>query len=356
MFDESGKNWNMTIVPDHFAMGFGLKKYFGFAFGLKPFSRAGYELTQKTKVGSDSIKYIYKGKGGSHEIFLGLSADLIHLKKTQLSVGGNIGYLFGTTLKERQSILIGVNNFVGGSEWKEFKISSLHYEFAASLRQRISENQTLVLTTVIEPTQQLHGKNNSYLFYGNVDAPELLKALNATTNVETTLRQTGKAQFGLAYKLLFKDERKDNTLRNSEVALHFNYTHAFIFSAPSNNPVINQPTGWNAGIQYTPETGIYSSTTKMKLLEKLHYRSGYFKLDLPYKLNDISVRDRGFTFGIGMPVTSFRTLSSINFAFVAGERSNSSVSDYRERYLGFSFGITLAPSNFDKWFVKRKLD
>jgi len=350
------KDWNLSVVPDHFVMGFGLKKYFGIAFGLKPFTRMGYEITERTKVGTDSMKYVYKGKGGGQEFFAGFSTDLIRLTSTRLSVGGNFGYLFGTAHKERQSYLITGTNMIGGVDWNEVKLNSIHYEFAASFQQKISKQQRLFISAVIEPAQQLNAISNAYLFYGNVDDPQLLDTLSASTNVKTTVQLSGKAQYGLSYKLTFKDGRRDNSLRNSELSFHVNYTKTSVSNVTQDVITVQSPQGWNFGLQYTPEVGFQDNSTNTKFIEKLHYRSGYYQLTQPYRLNDLPVYDKGFSVGLGLPITSFRTLSSINIAFKAGERSNTSTTDFKERYIGFSFGITLSPSNFDKWFVKRKLD
>lgn len=354
--DNDTKNWNFSMIPEHFAMGFGLKKYFGIAFGLRSFTKMGYDITQRSKVGTDSIKYVYKGKGGSHELFFGFSTDLIRYKGTRLSVGGNAGYVFGISHKERQSILINGNSIVGGVDWNDIKLNALHYEFAANFNQRLGKNNTLCLTTVVDPEQKLSGLSNSYLFYGNVEDPELLDTLSANTDVKTSVILGGKTQFGVAWKINFKDGRKDNSLRNSELAFHYNLSQAIAIRDTSSSNKLIQSSGWSVGIQYTPEIGFQENTANLKFLEKLHYRAGYYQQSIPYNSSGSAFDDKGLTFGFGMPITSFRTLSSLNFAFNAGERTQLNSSNYSERYLGFSFGITLAPSNFDKWFVKRKLD
>jgi len=349
-------NWNFSLMPDHFAMGFGLKNFLGIAFGLKTFTRMGYEVTQRTKTGADSIKYVYKGRGGTQEFFVGLSTDLINVKNTRISAGVNGGYLFGTSHKERQSILISGNNTIGGVDWDELKMNSLHYELAASLHQKIGTHQSISLTGILEPQQQLKATSSNYLFYGNVEDPELMDTLNSSTGIKTDLTLAQRTQYGFVWKIGFKDAKKDNSLRNSEVALHVNYTHSSRIQDSTNTSAINQSTGWNFGIQYTPEIGFMENTANMKFFEKLHYRAGFYQSILPYTYQSGSVIDKGFTIGFGMPVTSFRTLSSLNFAFKAGDRSGVNGIGYNERYLGFSFGVILAPSNFDKWFVKRKLD
>ncbi len=345
---------NFTLIPDHFAMAFGLKNFFGLAFGLKPFTRMGYDITYRSKVGSDSIKYTYRGKGGSHEVFLGLSTDLVHFKSTRISVGGNFGYLFGNTLKERQSVLITGNSIVGGVDWNEVRLNALHYEVAASWKQKLGSNQSIMFTAVWEPTQTLNASTNTYLFYGNVEDPELYDTLSASSETNVPIDLSGRIQYGFSWTHWFKDQRKDNSTRNSELALHLNYTKALATSTTPN--AINASEGWNIGFQYTPETDFLENSSNANFLERAHYRTGYYQLQLPYTLNGKAVVDQGYTLGFGIPVTSFRTLSSLNLAISLGERADRVGPAYKERYLGFSMGIILAPSNFDKWFLKRKLD
>jgi hypothetical protein len=355
MSDAMGKSRNVSIVPDHFAMGFGLNKHFGFAFGLRPFAQSAYEVTERSRVGTDSLKYVYKGSGGSQEVFLGLSLNLLQLKSTFLSLGVNAGYIFGSTLKERQSYLILGNATSGGIgiDQNELRIKSLHYEFAVNLKQKISSNQTVTLSSLIEPKQDFKAQEN-YFLYG----PGLNKIilLNSKTGVHTSIKAAGKFRFGMAYSILFKDLRKNNSQRNSELTFHVNYTYSHMLKIDSTMLTLNQPKGWNFGIQYTPETAFQNNSSNLNFFEKIHYRAGYYQLYLPYRSNNQEVIDKGFTFGIGLPITAFKTLSSINIAFLTGKRSNFSESGYQERYLGVSLGVMLSPSNFDKWFVKRKLD
>jgi len=50
-----------------------------------------------------------------------------------------------------------------------------------------------------------------------------------------------------------------------------------------------------------------------------------------------------------------QSLSSVNFSFQMGERTNES-SSLNEKYGGIQVGLIFCPSSFDRWFRKRKLD
>jgi hypothetical protein len=41
---------------------------------------------------------------------------------------------------------------------------------------------------------------------------------------------------------------------------------------------------------------------------------------------------------------------------VLGQKGTGQSDSLKEQYIGFKFGMVFSPSNFEKWFRKRKLD
>jgi hypothetical protein len=76
----------------------------------------------------------------------------------------------------------------------------------------------------------------------------------------------------------------------------------------------------------------------------------------PFSSDGSNFVDRGTTFGIGVPILAQMSLSSLNFAFVVGQKSTENSNSLKEDYLGFKLGMVFSPSAFEKWFRKRKLD
>jgi hypothetical protein len=135
------KKINATAYFDHFAMAFTLKKHFGLAFGLKPYTRKGYAVYDRIKAGSDSIKYSYLGSGNTSQLFLGLSTNLLKYKNSTLSVGANLSYLFGTSTNERQSVLISTaTTQIGGVDWNQLHVKSFQYDLGAFYKYILKEN------------------------------------------------------------------------------------------------------------------------------------------------------------------------------------------------------------------------
>ena len=351
---------NSIATLDHFAMAFTLKKRYGLAFGLKPFSKRGYEITEKFLLGSDSIEYTYLGNGSVNKVFLGLSANVINRKNTVLSFGGNFSYLFGTITNERRSLLIDANSIDGGIDWNAIRFKSFHYELGAHFEHLFKSNHQLKTSVVIEPGQELNVLKNEYLFYGVAGNPVDYDTLFKSENVRGQLRIPTNLQVGINYNFWFKDTRRNNSIRNSELGLHIGFSSQnwSDFSTTFNTPgKFSNTNRISLGVQYTPERKFNENTASTNFMERVRYRIGYFQGNLPYIDNAGGrLNERGLTVGFGIPILAQNSLSSIQIGCAFAERTSTSPNATNEQYIRFNLGLILAPSAFDKWFRKRKLD
>ena len=360
-FEQAGEsNTTGIAVVDHFAMAFPIRKHFGLAFGLKPFSRRGYEITEKKLVGTDSLRNTYSGYGGANEAFIGLTTNLLKLRTTQFAVGANLGFLFGTAVNERKSSIIDNNSFLGGVDRKRIRFRSFHYELGFMFRQDFGKKQTLTLTGVLEPSQQINSFRGETLFFaGNVNNAQSYSVLYDTSNVAGFLELAPSYTFGFSYSLR-TSSKESNRSRNSEFLLMGSYSSTDWTQFSSNFNDVTENYGYNAtqkislGFQYSPEYQEYGVNTNF--FESLRYRAGYYTFNLPYTDSGNEISEIGTTFGIGMPITAQQSLSSINLGVTLGRRGSGEGDGFNERFIGINFGIIVAPSNYDRWFRKRKLD
>ncbi|MFM9029022.1 MAG: hypothetical protein ACKOQ6_13685 [Bacteroidota bacterium] len=360
-FEQNSDSYSSGVaMVDHFAMAFSIRKHFGLAFGLKPYARRGYELTTKELVGTDSLRYTYLGYGGSNEAFLGLTSTIFKLKKSHLSVGANLGYLFGNATNERRSSIVDNESFLGGVDRKSIRFKSFHYELGAYFRQDFGDKNSLILSSVIEPAQEISGFRSETLFFaGNVNNAQSYAVLYDTSNVEGFIKLAPSCAFGLTYSLR-TSSNDDNRTRNSEFLFTGSYTTTDWSQFYSRFDGSDEQFDYTAtrklslGIQYTPEFQQYGVNTGF--FERLRYRAGYYSFNMPYKDSGKDINEFGTTFGIGMPITAQQSLSSLNLGITLGKRGNGESSGFNERFIGINFGIIVAPSNYDRWFRKRKLD
>jgi hypothetical protein len=349
-----------TAMLNHFVMGIPVKKNFGIAFGLKPFARKGYELYDRIAVGTDSIKYTYLGKGGSQHVFVGASANLINLKSFKWSVGGNAGYLFGIATNERRSQVIKLSQYSGGVDRNVLTTSAFYYELGTNMRLAINDKHSVTLAGTFEPAQNLGVKKDEYLFYApNVNDPRYYDTLFQATQVRGTIRMAPSYTVGLNYTFGFESEKKGNRIRESEFALHFNYSMTDWSAYRDDlNPQLTflNSSRIHVGVQFIPERDFLDKAAVVGFFETVRYRVGYYQYTLPYSFNGTQMTDFGMTFGFGIPILTTKSLSSVNLGVSLGKRDTGSSNSLNQKYIGLNFGVTLAPSNFDRWFRKRKLD
>ena len=348
---------------DHFALAFTLKKHFGLAFGLKPYSRRGYDIAERTLVGNDSMLYQYIGTGGANQVFIGLSTTVVKYKGTHLSVGSNLGYLFGSVTNERRSNIVTSGLPYGGVEQRTLRLKSFHYELGAYLRQDIGEKQHILMSAWMEPGQSLKASRDEILFVAtNVNLPATYGKLYDTSNVEGTIALAPTLALGLNYGFRFNTMNAKGRQRASEIQFHGMWSttdwsrFSSTFGTETEYPSSVTATTLALGLQYTPETKFLENAVTTNFMERLKYRAGFYTTTLPYSENGSAVNEFGTTFGIGMPITAQQALSSLNLGITLGKRGNGEASGLNEQFIGINFGVIVAPSNYDRWFRKRKLD
>lgn len=350
---------NYSGFIDHFAMAFTLKKRYGLAFGLKPFSQKGYEIIQRVAAGTDSVKYTYIGTGGTNQFFVGLSAIILKSETTSLSIGTNLNYLFGTATNERRSQLIGSSVLSGGIGWENTRMNAFHYELGAAFSHTINERHVIHLAAVLEPTQQLNATRDNYLFYGAFGDPSKYDTLSKNVDNNGKINMPNNLTIGANYNYWFNDVRSNNSVRNSELSVHVNYSTADwtrYSTSFGDSTSLKASSKISVGFQYIPERKFIENKTNMKFAERLRYRVGMYYNKLPYSYNNEQFTDMGATVGIGIPILAQISLSSVNLGFAFGKRSTGQDASYNNTYMNFNFGVTISPSLFERWFIKRKLD
>ena len=363
-FSENGVDSKSNITGvQHFAMGFSFAKRFGLAFGLKPYSRRGYDFNTSNVVSGDTLKHFYSGTGGINEVFLGFSAKVLDFKGAELSIGGNLGYLFGKVTNTRKSGLVtsGSTIYSGGANQQELKVNSIHYELGFNYLQRINENHSIALSATYDPFQKIKGSYEDGQYYTtdihNLELYDTL-AFNDTASGNVTTIPTYTV--GLNYNLNFKGRKGSTNELNSTVGFHLSYSgsdwtkYENRYDANYTNTFLNT-SRYTFGIQYIPEIGLFVNKAKTKFMARIRYRAGTYYYTLPYETNGEQVTDFGTTFGFGIPIVIQNSLSSINFGFAIGKRGIADDNALKERYYGINFGISIAPGT-DRWFVKRKLN
>ena len=363
-YTENGASYNDFLSSiENFVIAFPFAKRFGLAMGLKPFASKGYDFSKKELVGSDSLQYFFEGSGSISEGFVGFSAELINRKGAKVSVGGNLGYLFGQIIDTRKSTVLhsGSSLNSGGVNTKTYRVKALHYTLGLNYSQKINDHHTIAVSAVFEPFQKINAEYEDVLFYSsNIDNPNLYDSLIRNDTITGNLSNVPTYTYGLNYQFNFKGKKKSTNPLNSQLSLHAayeiadwtSYKNTFQTGITTNFLVASK---MSFGLQYLPETDYIRNKQMTKFYHRVKYRAGVYYKQLPYLTNNEQVTDFGTTFGFGIPIIIKSSLSSVNFGFSYGNRGTSDSNALKESYYGISIGLTIAPGS-DKWFVKRKLN
>lgn len=354
-------NTSTISAIQHFAFGFKVKEYFGMAFGLKPYSRRGYDFANYDVIGSDSIKHNYSGTGGINEFFLGFSTNVLKLKATEMSVGANFGYLFGSLENQRTSTIVNDGyDLTGGVDIKTIRAQSFHYDLGMNFTHKFNESNHLMVTAVIDPGQNL---NTTYsygrYFSADVNNTSNYDTLDYSGLVNGRIQSVPRFTYGLRYTISRSTNLDANKKLNNSLAIHASYSTADYtkFTLPFDTTSLNfsKSTRYTVGVEFIPETDFINNKPITKYYQRIRYRVGGYYASLPYQTNGEQVTDFGTTFGLGLPIVIKNSLSSINFGFTVGQRGVGNEQALGETYYGINFGVTIAPLG-DNWFQKRKLN
>ncbi len=369
-FSTFTENGNTSFYPlagiQHFVIGIPFAKRFGLALGLKPYSRRGYEFTERFPIDDDSLYYNYSGSGSINDVFLGFSTDILKLPKTRLSLGVQGGFLFGTVSNTRKSGLIvsslGSNNYAGGIGMKSFRARSFHYEFGLSYEQKLTEKQRIGLYVAVDPLQKINGTYLDELYYSSdINDPRIYDTLRYNDSLTGNLTNVPAYNIGFKYQLNWKAHENEVKEINSEISFHVGFTYSDWSKYADRfdpNFVNNFESSmkYSLGVQYIPETDFIANIAKTKYYNRMRYRIGGYYQTLPYRTNNEQVKDFGITFGLGFPIANQHTLSSVNIGFSYGSRGVSDGQALKEKYFGVNLGLLIGPTNADRWFRKRKLN
>lgn len=348
---------------DHLILAVPFRNRYGLSFGLSPYARRGYAFESEVAIGeSDTALFEYEGKGSISKAFMGLSYKIINRPHFDFSVGSNVGYLFGTTTNSRSSSLSSDNTTVGLALQSD-RIQSLHYDFSFHLGYTLSDSlnkrKRLQVNGYYDPSQRLNG----------TFADEQLNVINSTESVlvksdvfDATYITASSLKIGANYSTQFQRSTKKNKVYTSELTYVAEYSSTNFsefkkdYNATESAAYPSNYTRFSFGAQYTPNIGYQRSLAPTTFLNKLKYRAGAYAGSLPYQHSGENFTEFGTTFGIGIPMVSSNTYSSLNLGIDLGKKANGTSGALTERYLGFNVGIIIAPSKADYWFRKVKLD
>lgn len=345
-------------------------KYIGFAIGLRPAFRKGYETTQYATDHSGDYKYIYQGSGIGQEVFGGLGANLLKTARHEWSIGANVGYIFGEITDRRFSLAL-ASDGVGGAEEKKSKLHALNYSFGTAYTYKFNTlgHRFLRVAAVYQPQQSYSAtrERELYLIPGvdsdtsDVYNTDTYVLLDSMVGDRGHFVQPATLSFGFSY--MFTPEGGLDYKHKSiyQIGIYGDFTQTMWknyseqFSTVVSSSYMNS-NRVSLGVMFTPNYNWSEKVTGQSYLKRARYRIGTYFGNTPYSQNGVQVREIAGTLGIGLPMGVLRSNSSVNFSMQYGTRGTGRSGDLNERFFAFGVGFIFAPAPYERWFVKRKVD
>ncbi len=353
-FEEGGKKINANNSSFDYIVGaFRLLRRVGVGFGIMPYSNVGYSYKHETVIGENTNNgdskttstNTYSGRGGFHQVFLGVGVEPLRTKTTSLSVGVNGSYLWGDYNKSV------VNNYSDAyintlSKYYLAEVKSYKVDFALQLQQKLSKNDKLTLGATYSMGHDMDS-----------DPYCLVISNNSQTSVSdtATYRANGRlampATISAGFVWNHKNKWRVGFDWKQEQWESVKYpVYEVTNSVPSYNMKDNQFQNrqrYIVGAEFCP-----NENDRSKWRNHIKYRVG-FTYATPYlKINGLDgPKEMGVSMGVGIPIMNKynnRPVLNLSASWTRLEAANL----IKENTFRINIGLTFNERWFAKWQVE----
>lgn len=321
--------------------------YWGISFGLRPETRVGYKIIENKRLpGLDSISTLYEGSGGLNRANFSTG-----IKFKRLSIGLSTGYSFGnretsTKLSFLDSTGRPTRLYMQSNTQAQARFGGVFLNLGAQYAIRLQNKSVLRLGVTANLGQNLRAKrdnvNETFLYSPQDGSVISIDTVNFSKDQAGTIKLPASFSGGFTYT-------NAHWLFGADVE-YTSWSQYRYFNAKD---AVQDNVTFRMGAQYYPAR---VNTPSNKYWSFVKYRAGFYYGNDYIKLNT-NRPAYGFTFGAGLPLTSFRRLRlgefvTLNAGAEAGQHGNKNNLGIRETILRFNFGIAMTAA----WFQKRKYD
>ena len=334
-FKEGNVSVNANNANVEYAVGsFRLLPRVGLAFGILPYSNVGYKYTTSKYLDATNgtIVETYNGSGGLRQAFLGLGWQVT----SQLSVGANVGFLWGVMERTLQTS----NTTYVNSLKKSYSVTVNNYkaDLGVQWTQPINNSDVLTLGATVGIGHKL-----------GADLSHTIINLSTADTTQTIIEDAISLPMTYAVGATWTHERKLIVGADFHLerwgALDFPDHSATGFGLQSG--VLKDRYQVNAGLDYVP-----NATDMRHFLSRVHYRCGlgfatpYYNIDGKSGPKEFSV-----SAGFGIPLqNSYNHRSVLN---ISAQWAHTSADNLiRENTFRINVGLTFN----ERWFAKWKID
>jgi hypothetical protein len=321
-------------------------------FALLPYNTMGYNIETQNKspnnlVDSAIVKNYFIGSGGSYRLMWGNGVSY-----KGLSVGVNVGYLFGKMSYLRQNLLFDPSFYTYANNIEDtYSLGGFFW------------NVGVQYAITLDPKSKYGDKGDKkHLVIGGYTNPSLnMNTTSSRTYLRQLLLSNNSADEERTEIISQEKDLKNTGILPSELTLGVNYENGAKFKGG----IEYSTSSWSqyqnkADLRFTPlkdasvfALGAEFILNKSKLKpdeEKIHWRLGFRTGTDPRIFNNEQVKKQAFTFGAGFPLRVGRG-QQISFMDLGIEYGKIGTDKIKENYWRITLGFTL---NDNSWFLKQR--
>jgi len=317
----------------YLSFGIPVTKWWKTAIGLVPFSDVGYNVaTTEKSATAGNILTLYDGSGGINRFFWGNAFNITK----NLSVGVNISYLFGNSIRESVVFFPDSMHTMNFKTDNYITVGDFYYSFGAQYKLKVKRDMSIVLGAVFAPTTAISATASSLsqtflLSTAGVEIPKdtIAKVEGYKGSIMLPWMAGGGITFQKADKFLITaDYRYQNWKSFRAFGLSDSLANSYAIAV---------------GGEITPDADNYGS-----YVARIRYRLGFYFNKTYLLLRGTQLNEYGISVGIGLPLRGMKTMMNIGGQF--GSRGTVQGDLIKETYFKFVLGFSI----YERWFHKRK--
>ncbi len=325
---------NSYARPGYLTIGLPVTRHWRTSVGIVPYSSVGYDIEEvKTLENIGNVTYAYSAKGGLNQLYWGNAFKICK----GLSIGLNASYMFGTIYNVRNTSFDG-SNFYNSYINDAYHMDGIHLTGGLQYSFKIKEKHKIGLGVVYSNTAYIWAKEKLLINYyqGTYSTVTTYDTVYYNDDTRSNLYIPQSIGGGVSYTF------NDKLLVAADVT--WNNWDKFKFFGHGDS--LQNAITASVGAQFIPDP------LSNKFLKKMTFRLG-----ARYSTGEIlwqskPVNEFGVSLGVGIPLNSFNTHSSINVVFEYGKLGTLLNDLVRQNYFRFTFNFTLQ----EKWYQRMKLE
>ena len=386
---------------NQFQLGIPIKKRWGAALGLKPYSFTGYKISNYIVEEGDTTQlYTNEGSGGINQFYLGVAyqplyfghaklkprklkdstgtyTDTVSLTRHHtLSIGANTNFLFGTSTRTRTYQFSDQVSEVNSRVDNGLRVSGLTYDFGlnyqlkwgvANAEGKKLRKYSFSFGASYSPGLKIKANQDlfaySYVSQGSkFNGSELFRdTIEYISDNQGSIFIPESYKGGFEFRIGPIDvDKKSSLLRIGVDARYQKWSAYYEDFGPTFDNQLKDRLQLGLGLEWTPISIV--TLPRTSFFSKMSYRLGftYTMTELQFETspnNYTGLTSYGMSFGLGIPVTMIpNSNTNINFGASLGNLGTTDNGLIQERYIGLFVGLSITPGRGDLWFLKRKYD